>query len=505
MEIPKQITTALMNETLRDDELRAILSKLESDKDKERFGLVCKRWLHLQSTDRKKLCVRAGPAMLKKMALRFSRVLELDLSHSVNRGFYPGITDSDLGVIAKGFSGLRVLNLQDSPVQYPKLMDGSPNTATIRQCLAAMIIDLKVELSDLNSNSLKMGVSFKNISPHPRTISRDLYLPNVFFPNEVGFDPFDPNIVLVGGNSEGITDVGMISVANGLSGLQALDASHCKNKKLTEKGLAVIAKGCCNLRTLHLAGCRFISDGLLQNLSNSCPKLEELGLQGCIKITDSGLTSLVTGCRRIKYLDVSKCGNIGDTGVSSVSNICSSHLRTLKLLDCYKVGNESILTLSKSCKNLETLVIGGCRDISDGPLTLLVNSCHESLKCLRMDWCLNISDSALSCIFSQCRNLEALDIGCCEEVTDSPFQVFGSGDFESSLKVLRVINCPKITLVGISMLLRSCNKLEYLDLRSCPHITKVGCDEAGLQFPESCKVKFMESLVELDGQADAFF
>nr|GEV64721.1 RNA-directed DNA polymerase, eukaryota, reverse transcriptase zinc-binding domain protein [Tanacetum cinerariifolium] len=37
------------------------------------------------------------------------------------------------------------------------------------------------------------------------------------------------------------------------------------------------------------------------------------------------------------------------------------------------------------------------------------------------------------------------------------------------------------------MLLEACRSLEYLDVRSCPHVTKAGCDEAGLRFPESCK------------------
>ncbi|CAK9139105.1 unnamed protein product [Ilex paraguariensis] len=101
-----------INETLREDELRTVLAKLESDKDKEVFGLVCKKWLNLQSTERKKLCARAGPHMLKKMAARFTRLHELDLSQSISRSFYPGVTDSDLSVIASGFSCLRVLNLQ---------------------------------------------------------------------------------------------------------------------------------------------------------------------------------------------------------------------------------------------------------------------------------------------------------------------------------------------------------------------------------------------------------
>lgn len=104
--------TACINETLTDDELRAILDKIDTDKDKEIFGLVCKRWLRVQSNERKKLSARAGPHLLRKIASRFSRLLELDLSQSSSRSFYPGVTDSDLIVVANGFQYLKVLNLQ---------------------------------------------------------------------------------------------------------------------------------------------------------------------------------------------------------------------------------------------------------------------------------------------------------------------------------------------------------------------------------------------------------
>ncbi|KAK6241512.1 Leucine-rich repeat - like 10 [Theobroma cacao] len=398
-----------INETLTDDELRSILTRLESDKDKEVFGLVCKRWLHLQSTERKKLCARAGPHMLSRMAARFTRVLELDLSQSVSRSFYPGVTDADLAVIAEGFKCLKVLHLQ---------------------------------------------------------------------------------------NCKAVTDRGLASIGTGLSSLQSLDVSYCR--KLTDKGLLAVAEGCHDLRSLHLAGCRFVTDGLLLTLSRNCDNLVELGLQGCTKITDSGLADLVNGCHHIRFLDLNKCSNVGNVGISKVAQACLSSLKTLKLLDCYKVGDESILILAKFCKNLETLIIGGCRDISDMSVKSLASACKNSLKNLRMDWCLNISDSSLSCILTQCKNLEALDIGCCEEVTDAAFQDLRNDKTEFRLKVLKVSNCPKITVLGIGMLLNQCTSLEYLDVRSCPHVTKAGCDEAGLTFPECCKVNFTGSLSEPD-------
>ncbi|CAK7337845.1 unnamed protein product [Dovyalis caffra] len=400
-----------INDALTDDELRAILSKLENDKGKEIFGLVCKRWLKLQSTERKKLAARAGPHMLQKMAARFSRLIELDLSQSVSRSFYPGVTDSDIAVIADGFRCLKVLNLQ--------------------QC-------------------------------------------------------------------KGISDKGMMSVGGGLSSLQSLNVSYCR--KLTDKGLLAVAKGCQDLRSLHLNGCKFITDEVLSALSKNCPNLQELGLQGCTSVTDSGLANLVSGCRRIHFLDINKCSNVGDSGISNVSEACSSSLKTLKLLDCFRVGDKSILSLARFCKNLETLVVGGCRDISDESIKSLATSCGNSLKNLRMDWCLNISDSSLSCILTECRNLEALDVGCCGEVTDAAFHGLGTMETIMRLKVLKISNCPKITVTGIGMLLDKCNSLEYLDVRSCPHITKSGCDEAGLQFPDCCKVNYTGSLNEPDVQ-----
>ncbi|KAI3781328.1 hypothetical protein L2E82_11339 [Cichorium intybus] len=76
-----------INEQLRDDELRAVLVKLETDKDKEVLGLVCKKWLYLQSTKRKKFCARADPHMLRKIVARFTRLKDLNLSQSALRRF----------------------------------------------------------------------------------------------------------------------------------------------------------------------------------------------------------------------------------------------------------------------------------------------------------------------------------------------------------------------------------------------------------------------------------
>ncbi|XP_020598065.1 uncharacterized F-box/LRR-repeat protein C02F5.7-like, partial [Phalaenopsis equestris] len=167
-------------------------------------------------------------------------------------------------------------------------------------------------------------------------------------------------------------------------------------------------------------------------------------------------------------------------------------------LDCCNVGERSILSLANSCHKLETLVIGGCRLISDESIRSLALSRCESLRILRMNWCSNITDLTLSLIFSKCRYLMDLDIGSCDKITDLGFEGLKLGDFVSELKVLKVGNLPRITVVAIGIILQFCKSLSYLDLRSCQHVAKRVCEEAGLQFPEFCKINFVGSLLESD-------
>ncbi|KAE8801861.1 putative F-box/LRR-repeat protein C02F5.7 [Hordeum vulgare] len=413
---PPEGDEAVINGVLTDDELRAVLTRLGPESERDAFGLVCRRWLRIQSSERRRLRARAGPSMLRRLAARFPGILELDLSQSPSRSFYPGVIDDDLNVIAGGFCNLRVLALQ---------------------------------------------------------------------------------------NCKGITDVGMVKLGEGLPCLQTLDVSHCK--KLSDKGLKVVASGCRKLRQLHIAGCRLITDNLLRAMSKSCLNLEELGAAGLNSITDAGISALADGCHKMKSLDISKCNKVGDPGICKIAEASSSSLVSLKLLDCSKVGNKSIHSLAKFCCNLETLIIGGCQDISDESIEALALACCSRLRILRMDWCLKITDASLRSLLCNCKLLAAIDVGCCDQITDAAFQGMEANLFRSELRVLKINNCVGLTVLGVSRVIESCKALEYLDVRSCPQVTRQSCEEAGLQLPGGCKVNFEGSLSESDSSVDRFF
>ena len=107
-----------INDILTDDDLLSILSKLPTQQDKNAFGLVCKRWMNLQNAERRRLCVRAGPLMLERLALRFTRLTDLDFTQSASRSFFPGVSDVDLLTVSKNFRLLERINLRECKGLY---------------------------------------------------------------------------------------------------------------------------------------------------------------------------------------------------------------------------------------------------------------------------------------------------------------------------------------------------------------------------------------------------
>ncbi|XLT06709.1 hypothetical protein HN51_045458, partial [Arachis hypogaea] len=83
-----------------------------------------------------------------------------------------------------------------------------------------------------------------------------------------------------------ISDVGMKAIGEGLSLLQSLDVSYCR--KLTDKGLSAVAKGCSDLRKLS-------------------PKTVIIWKNwDCKGAQILPTMDLASGCQQIKYLDINK-------------------------------------------------------------------------------------------------------------------------------------------------------------------------------------------------------
>ncbi|KAJ0960261.1 hypothetical protein J5N97_001914 [Dioscorea zingiberensis] len=219
-----------INDALTDDGLRAVLERIGREVDRDTFGLVCKRWLHIQSTERRVLRARSGPAMLRRMADRFTGLVELDLSQSASRSFFPGVTDSDLGVIAAGFRWLRVLNL--------------------RECKGVT-----------DAGMISLGTGLKMLECLDVSCCRK------------------------------VTDKGLVAVTLGCSNLKSLCLVNCK--LVTDKLLEALSKNCHHLEELGLAGCVKITDSGLSTLGDGYKHIKSLDVSKCSKISDIGVSRVV--------------------------------------------------------------------------------------------------------------------------------------------------------------------------------------------------------------------
>eukprot|EP00252_Welwitschia_mirabilis_P001693 TRINITY_DN11609_c0_g1_i1.p1 TRINITY_DN11609_c0_g1~~TRINITY_DN11609_c0_g1_i1.p1 ORF type:complete len:415 (-),score=45.20 TRINITY_DN11609_c0_g1_i1:223-1467(-) len=395
-----------INDILTDDGLRAILRKIEDAHERNNFGLVCKRWLHIQSSERRRLCARAGPLMLQRLSRRFTRVHEIDFSQSASRSFFPGVSDNDLHTVASAFHSLRSLVLRDC---------------------------------------------------------------------------------------KGVTDAGLIAIGIGLSKLRLLDVTQCK--KITDKGIQAVAERCTGLVSLRFDGCKSVTDASLETLSKNCRKLEELCCQGCVSVTDSGLSHLAQGCRCIQHLDMIKCAKISDSGLSKILEVCTL-LKVLKVTDCIKVGNKAFTSSASGFRNLEILMIGGCRHVTDFGIQTLVSVCGPALRNLQLEWCQQISDNAVGLVLTHCPQLENLNIACCDKITDTAFSCLRDGQYGSCLKYLKVSNCAGISVGGIALIAEFCHSLQFLDVRYSPQITEEDVNGAAINFRDNCKVVYHGTLSE---------
>ena len=87
---------------------------------------------------------------------------------------------------------------------------------------------------------------------------------------------------------------------------------------ISDDGVIQIAQGSPMLASINLSYCTEITDSSLTALSK-CTKLNTLEIRGCPRVSSSGLSEIATGCRLLSKLDIKKCFEINDVGMLYLS------------------------------------------------------------------------------------------------------------------------------------------------------------------------------------------
>ncbi|PAN27233.1 hypothetical protein PAHAL_5G068300 [Panicum hallii] len=216
--------------------------------------------------------------------------------------------------------------------------------------------------------------------------------------------------------------------------------------------MVIVASGVCTgwrdalgwgVANLSLSWCRDHMNDLVISLAHKFTKLQVLSL------------------RQIKP-------QLEDSGAEAVANHCHD-LRELDLSRSFRLSDRSLYALAHGCLNLTRLNISGCSNFSDAALVFLSSQC-KSLKCLNLCGCVRAaSDRALQAIACNCGQLQSLNLGWCDSITDKGVTSLASGCPE--LRAVDLCGCVLITDESVVALANGCPHLRSLGLYYCQNIT----------------------------------
>jgi hypothetical protein len=168
------------------------------------------------------------------------------------------------------------------------------------------------------------------------------------------------NIHTLGLNNCLLQDQDMVILAEALhSKLFDLDLSYCESIK--DEGIQMLVRKCQNIRRLKLYGLPEISDASLSQLG-SLSNLQDLDLSMCVKITDSGIENLVKS-GSLRHLKLYGCKFLTSESLRHISKYCR-HLKSISLYGNDQINEVTVMDLLLSCKNLHSLDLGSCKNIS---------------------------------------------------------------------------------------------------------------------------------------------
>ncbi|PIN10546.1 hypothetical protein CDL12_16873 [Handroanthus impetiginosus] len=313
-------------ESLGDDLLDLIVSKIDNPDDRKSFSEVCKQWLRVEGRERSTLRV-LEPELLPNFLPRFPNLLKFRAS----------------------------IAIPNSLIQF------LPNT-----CPRLQFLDLNYD--DQEEDLL---VEYKG--------NNDIDDKGLW---EIAKGCPDLETVLLRGRSA-IGDLGVVSLAEFARNLRNLDLGFCR--KISDEALKSIA-GLNNLEMLSLQGCYLITDIGLSFLAEGPVHntLIELNLAGCNRITDLELTNL-REMDALEELNLAECGpNVTGLGIE-IGVAGNWRLKKLNLSWLVNVTDSTLEALAERCWSLEVLDLTGCISIS--VLGISAFSSHRCLKELVLIHC----------------------------------------------------------------------------------------------------------------------
>ncbi|KAK9807707.1 hypothetical protein WJX72_006756 [[Myrmecia] bisecta] len=206
------------------------------------------------------------------------------------------------------------------------------------------------------------------------------------------------------------------------------------------------------LPTLSFAGCGLLSAACVAHaVCNAGHMLTSLNLRGVLQLDDRHLQEILHCCPHLTSLNLAKCTRLSDAALAAIA-AAALPLLSLNLAGCWRVTHIAPLAV---CTKLDSLALDGCGGTEEYCLSKVCMHATD-LKNLSLRNCAYLTDGHFHCLWTSSQALaclEQLDISGCEGVGDAVLVALARRCH--LLQHLAVSNCPRVTGLGVSAVLRS--------------------------------------------------
>lgn len=182
-----------------------------------------------------------------------------------------------------------------------------------------------------------------------------------------------------------VTCEGMASLAKSCPYLNSIDISsdiqaiadnpRSLVPRVGSDGIKALGRHCKHLRILRCNGASRIDACAIGEIAKGCPELEVLTLRHCHLVTDECIEAIAVHCSLLRELDIGFCLGISNAAILALSQgRCIQTLESIDFTGLRTLSDTSIIPLVSTCPKLQTLILRGCRHLSDDVVSALCQS-----------------------------------------------------------------------------------------------------------------------------------
>lgn len=271
-------------------------------------------------------------------------------------------------------------------------------------------------------------------------------------------------------NCPGFNENTLMAVGNSFGNLKQVSLRW---EGISDQGLMDLVQSASSLQILHVEKCGLITSlSLMSALSSPTGRLKEVHFKSCEGIQEHNVPvpspSLARSNSVVSSICLADCGNVGDGCLSLIGSLCNHQLRDLDLTGITRATDEGFLSILEWCQ-FSNLNFTSCVKLTDITVIAIARKCGKSLESLILDGCRSVTDRGLKAIGECCVALEDLDVSECD-ITDVGVHAVISTT-GSTLTSLNLSGCGGVTNQIFSVIEEGCPSLKDLSVKDCSGLT----------------------------------